>query len=389
MKESDVNTLFFFWCNKKDYLPFSINIAQSNKNIQRLTELRPGTYSINNFSFYFFLINFDKKHRKMYCTATVTSNLQAMSRMLPRHQSTGRASPDRTYYDRNFGWWKDKSRSLCDLKNSHESTPSNPYNYFHEDRYTSCHNISTNTTQATPTSNLNIAHTTTAQHTSSNSTETLYTCDETPDMDTAPTNKLLSPSYYQARAARRAKLGTTSHNHTLYSNGLPALNKPYTSIGNFDSNTMMNTGIELCYQATRNTKDQHQNITSSFDPLNLSCVTCKSPHHALTNTQDGTALPITVVMSDQALPPMLEGTDEQSCVRIVRIEDGSLHELAAVFEEIFGTATEIPPGTVVLIGSGSHLLRSGSSIYAGAWTEIMSVLEKRYPNVSLDRKSVV
>ncbi len=44
---------------------------------------------------------------------------------------------------------------------------------------------------------------------------------------------------------------------------------------------------------------------------------------------------------------------------------------------------DVPPGTVVLVGSGSHLLRSGSSVYAGAWISVVNCLEKRFPNISL------
>jgi hypothetical protein len=53
---------------------------------------------------------------------------------------------------------------------------------------------------------------------------------------------------------------------------------------------------------TRNTNSCKQNISCTFDPRELSCVICKETHSAL-----NAKTPITLVLSDQSFPPLIEG----------------------------------------------------------------------------------
>jgi hypothetical protein len=73
------------------------------------------------------------------------------------------------------------------------------------------------------------------------------------------------------------------------------------------------------------------------------------------------------VLSDQAFPALLP-TDDGNCLVVVRVEDGALSELVSVFCDIFARnvspAGSLPPGSVVLLGSLSHLSSRGICNYA-------------------------
>ena len=76
---------------------------------------------------------------------------------------------------------------------------------------------------------------------------------------------------------------------------------------------------------------------------------------------------------DQAFPACLPETDGNECVRITRVEDGSLHALA---DAIGGTA--LVKGTVFLIGLLSHLSTVGTGQYITDWVRTRHWLRTRF-----------
>jgi hypothetical protein len=70
------------------------------------------------------------------------------------------------------------------------------------------------------------------------------------------------------------------------------------------------------------------------------------------------ACPWWLLLDDQAFPPMIPGCDGR-CVVIVRVEDGFLFEIEQAFGDIFAELLSpngsFPRGSVVLLGSISHL----------------------------------
>ncbi len=62
---------------------------------------------------------------------------------------------------------------------------------------------------------------------------------------------------------------------------------------------------------------------------------------------------------------------DQGCINIVRIENSSLHELCDIATEIFGSIT-FPEGSVFMLGSVSHLGRTGTSICAKDWADVVA-----------------
>jgi hypothetical protein len=65
----------------------------------------------------------------------------------------------------------------------------------------------------------------------------------------------------------------------------------------------------------------------------------------------------------------------------VRIEDGSLGEIVDLALELFPKG--IPGNSAVLLGSGTHLLRVGSSGYSRAWVESSGKLSKLFHSVQV------
>jgi hypothetical protein len=111
----------------------------------------------------------------------------------------------------------------------------------------------------------------------------------------------------------------------------------------------------------------------SFDPANMSCITCKSEHKIMVGS------PITVIFSDQNCVANIEGSNG-SCISVVRQEDASLADLLDMSREIFENH-KVPEGSVFLYGSASYLSRVGTGTYAGDWVTVVSRVEKLWRGI--------
>ncbi len=69
------------------------------------------------------------------------------------------------------------------------------------------------------------------------------------------------------------------------------------------------------------------------------------------------------MLADQCFPPALPPTGDGECLAIVRIENGSLIELADSFLEIT-KGFDMPVGSVVVLSSLTYLARVGTATYA-------------------------
>ena len=112
-----------------------------------------------------------------------------------------------------------------------------------------------------------------------------------------------------------------------------------------------------------------RNITSSFDTGSLVCKTCdlKPDHKILVSNKaldpDPQQDPVVFVLSDQSFPACFPAGGEGNCLKIIRLEDGSLSDLTAVFLDTVANYA-IPAGSVVLIHSLSYLTWVGPAAYA-------------------------
>jgi len=117
-------------------------------------------------------------------------------------------------------------------------------------------------------------------------------------------------------------------------------------------------GEDPRFEMTKVTSDMVEmlNISTTFDTSSMNCVTCEKRHVAIADNSKAT-----LVLSDQCFPPSIPVTDGGKCLAIVRIEDGTLLDLAKWFKRI---AKKLAPGSTIIISSGTQLLRMGISAYA-------------------------
>jgi hypothetical protein len=102
----------------------------------------------------------------------------------------------------------------------------------------------------------------------------------------------------------------------------------------------------------------------SFDPVSGRCYTCLNGEHRAWMGRDGG--PICVVLSDQHFPANIPADSAGECMRILRIENGSLTEIA---DELLRLVPKkgIPKGTGILYGSISHMGVVSAERYAMDW----------------------
>ena len=98
----------------------------------------------------------------------------------------------------------------------------------------------------------------------------------------------------------------------------------------------------------------------------LLCLACPARHsHADRMARDGK--PVVIVLADQSFPAVLPAAGGD-CVIVVRVEDGMLSELDSAFSDRFRAFLRphgsLTPGSVVLVGSLSHLRAGGLQDYA-------------------------
>jgi hypothetical protein len=127
---------------------------------------------------------------------------------------------------------------------------------------------------------------------------------------------------------------------------------------------------------SKNGRTTNECISASFDPRNLQCLGCDTPHSILSADE-----PVTLVFSDQNFLPFLSG-GPSNCIGIVRGENFTLGELGDIAAEILDKKL-IQPGSVLLFGSASNLYRVGASNYINEWIHLVNRCSQRWPCVNI------
>ena len=161
------------------------------------------------------------------------------------------------------------------------------------------------------------------------------------------------------RAARRNWLGASSLS------GIGPLSRMGVSnLSGFHSGSLMveGDGRHLAVQHYHSLKDK-LNISSSFEPKSMHCVTCTEKRVILTDTQH----PVCLVLADQNFCPYVPARRGEKCMLVVRAEDGMLGDLEGIFREVFRDYCKPigcqPQGSAILLGSLSHLSILGITSY--------------------------
>ena len=97
----------------------------------------------------------------------------------------------------------------------------------------------------------------------------------------------------------------------------------------------------------------------------LMCLACPDPHSHSSRMRDGR--PVVIVLADQNFPAVVPARGGD-CLLVVRVEDGLLSDLESVFADRFRAFLKphgsLTPGSVVMVGSISHLRACGLQDYA-------------------------
>ena len=176
---------------------------------------------------------------------------------------------------------------------------------------------------------------------------------------TAPNPQLptLSRAHNAIRVARLAMMSARS-----LVTGITAPLMPISSLIDTGDDRSLNSFMVNSFTTNRN-------ISASFDTASLCCVTCsfKPDHRALRPVKESSlstySCPAVFVLSDQSFPAYIPTGGEGECLKIIRLEDGSLLDLAHIFLETVKNFV-VPAGSVVLLHSLSHLAWVGPAAYA-------------------------
>ena len=106
------------------------------------------------------------------------------------------------------------------------------------------------------------------------------------------------------------------------------------------------------------------NVSCSFNPKSQLCYTCLGePHRAWEGKGKE---PVVVAISDEFFPANIPGMDRGDCIRVIRVEEGTLQDVS---RELLGMVKgwQVVPGTVFLLGSIGQLAKVGTEYYTQEW----------------------
>ncbi len=106
-------------------------------------------------------------------------------------------------------------------------------------------------------------------------------------------------------------------------------------------------------------------VSCSIDTSRGTCKTCLSGEHEAWSSGEGG--PVVVVLSDQHFPANVPADGPGECLRIIRVENGTLNELT---DELVRKAPKegLPSGSVILLLSASQLYYESVEHYAAEWS---------------------
>ena len=128
-----------------------------------------------------------------------------------------------------------------------------------------------------------------------------------------------------------------------------------------------------------------RNIAYSFNPWELLCTGCRAFNShpvmgARQGSRDGRAGREVIILSDQTYPPATPSSSELGCIRIIRLEHGSIPDLCGALLDLLNGRV-LNPGSIVLIFSATHLAQVGLTAYV---TDLVAAKRRLYSSVGKD-----
>jgi hypothetical protein len=124
-----------------------------------------------------------------------------------------------------------------------------------------------------------------------------------------------------------------------------------------------------------------RNTSASFNPDSGKCVTCLNSSHSAWRSRNGG--PIALSLTDQHFPANIPADESGECIRVLRVEDGSVAELAELADELLRIMPRegLPKGSIILYGSVSQLAVDSAERYASEWVKNRNWLKARLGEV--------
>jgi hypothetical protein len=121
-----------------------------------------------------------------------------------------------------------------------------------------------------------------------------------------------------------------------------------------------------------------RNTSASFNPDMGKCGTCLNGTHDAWKSRSGG--PIAISLSDQHFPPNIPADEAGECIRVLRVENGSVTELADELLRIC-LAGGLPNGSIILFGLLSQLAVDSVEKYAADWVRNRNWIKDRMGDV--------
>jgi len=139
----------------------------------------------------------------------------------------------------------------------------------------------------------------------------------------------------------------------------------------------------MLHAHSRSNFEKKLNVSFSFDPATMLCHNCDSrdPHLIIENegsTSSGGGSGI-FFLTDQNFPPILPASGAGNCANIIRVENGTLMEIAeAMVGAVAGNAIKV--GSLLVISSASFLAEVGLAGYAEELVRVTKFLLTSFEN---------
>jgi hypothetical protein len=123
--------------------------------------------------------------------------------------------------------------------------------------------------------------------------------------------------------------------------------------------------------------ERRVNVSASFTDSGW-CHTCLTGRHEAWKGKEGQ--PVVIVAGDQHFPANLPASGKGECIRIMRVENGSLSEITHELIRKMPSGGAVA-GTVVMLGSAIQLGVESVAFYAAEWKKCRNVLKKELGDI--------
>jgi hypothetical protein len=123
--------------------------------------------------------------------------------------------------------------------------------------------------------------------------------------------------------------------------------------------------------------ERRVNVSASFTDSGW-CHTCLSGRHEAWKGREGQ--PVVIVAGDQHFPANLPASGKGECMRVMRVENGSLSEITHELIKKLPKEGAVA-GTVVMLGSAIQLGVESVAFYASEWKRCRNVLKKELGDI--------